>query len=58
MNAIGCDENYCPFPCPHHVTGYRVTNRLGRTEVFADIYDAMEAAARWGYGARVQEVSL
>jgi hypothetical protein len=37
---------------------YRVTNRLGRTEVFADIYDAMEAAARWGFSARVTEVSL
>jgi hypothetical protein len=40
------------------MTAYRVTNRLGRTEVFADIYDAMEAAARWGFSARVTEVSL
>jgi hypothetical protein len=53
--VIGCDENYCPFPCPHHVT-YRVTNRLGLDVVVEERIEALEIAARAGWGARVTEV--
>jgi hypothetical protein len=36
---------------------YRVTNRLGREATFETRLEAMEVAARWGWGARVEEVS-
>jgi hypothetical protein len=38
-------------------TMWRVTNRLGRSAVFETLLEAMEVAARWGWGARVEEVS-
>jgi hypothetical protein len=38
------------------MTMWRVTNRLGRTATFETRLEAMEVAARWGWGARVVEV--
>lgn len=39
-------------------TRFRVTNRLGLSETFDDRIEAMERAARVGYGARVTPVPV